>query len=85
MIKKILILAIAITLSATIVNACSTHKDKSLNTNKEKIVKETNKTSELSTNNEQKQEKVKKEQKKNFKNGEGLPKHLPKHPEKMMF
>ena len=58
MIKKILVLAIAITLSATIVNACSTQKDKSLNTNKEKIVKETNKTSELSTNNEQKQEKV---------------------------
>ena len=85
MIKKILVLAIAITLSATIVNACSTQKDKSLNTNKEKIVKETNKTSELSTNNEQKQEKVKKEQKKNFKNSEGLPKHLPKHPEKMMF
>ena len=31
MIKKILVLAIAITLSATIVNACSTQKDKSLN------------------------------------------------------
>ena len=85
MIKKILVLAIALTLSATIVNACSTQKDKSSNTKKENIVKETNKTSELNTTNEQKQEKVKKEQKKNLKNGEGLPKHLPKHPERMMF
>jgi len=85
MVKKILVLAIALTLSATIVNACSTQKNKSLNTNKEKVVKETNKTSELNTTKEQKQEKIKKEQKKSLKNGEGLPRQLPKHPEKMMF
>ena len=30
MVKKILVLAITLTLSATIVNACSTKKDKSL-------------------------------------------------------